>query len=270
MSDSILHHELLTAPGATPERWLFVLHGIYGAGRNWASLVRQVVRERPEWGAVLVDLREHGGSQGFPPPHTLEAAADDLAALVQSLGVRSNAVLGHSFGGKVALMYGKSAAGAVDELWIIDSTPAARAPGGSAASMLRVLRRQPGPFASRAAAVEMLVGEGVETGIAQWITTNLELVDDEYRWRFELDTMDALLQDFFRTDLWDLVERPPPGLQIHFVRAESSDILSAEASARIETAGRESGRVFLHRVEGGHWLNVDNPDAMVSLLAAEL
>jgi pimeloyl-ACP methyl ester carboxylesterase len=264
-----LHHELLTAPGATPERWLFVLHGIFGAGRNWATLVRRAIRERPEWGAVLVDLREHGNSRGFPPPHTLEAAADDLALLVRTLGLRSDAVLGHSFGGKVALMYGSRAAGEVDELWIIDSTPEARESGGSAAGMLRVIRRHPGPFGSRDELVQALVSERVEPGIAQWMATNLELIEGEYRWRLDFDAMDELLQDFFRTDLWEIVEATT-GPRIHFVRAESASVLSEEAVVRIEAAGRANGRVYLHQVAGGHWLNADNPDAVVRLLVDHL
>src|SRR5690606_18639255 len=60
VSDPILSHDRVVADGAEPRAWMFVLHGIYGAGRNWASVVRRVVRERPEWGALLVDLRQHG------------------------------------------------------------------------------------------------------------------------------------------------------------------------------------------------------------------
>ena len=62
---------------------MFVLHGIYGAGRNWASIARRFVQRRNEWGIVLVDLRLHAGSQGFPPPHTLAACAADLARLAE-------------------------------------------------------------------------------------------------------------------------------------------------------------------------------------------
>jgi pimeloyl-ACP methyl ester carboxylesterase len=231
--------------------------------------VRRVIRERPEWGAVLVDLREHGGSIGFEPPHTLEATAGDLAALVRSLGVRSDAVLGHSFGGKVALMYGTLAAGSVDELWIIDSTPEAGPPSGSAMGMLRVVRGHPGPFSSRDELVEALMGEGVATGIAQWMATNLELREGEYLWRLDFDLLEELLLDFFRTDLWEIVEAQT-GPRIHFVRAETNSVLSEESVARIEAAGRENGRVLLHRVEGGHWLNADNPDALVQLLTERL
>jgi pimeloyl-ACP methyl ester carboxylesterase len=167
-------------------------------------------------------------------------------------------------------MYGKRAVGAVGELWIIDSTPEARTPDGTATGMLRVVRRHPGPFASRDAAVQALVGERVEPGIAQWMAMNLELADGEYRWRLDFDIMEELLEDFYRTDLWEMVEAPPAGVRVHFVRAESHSVLSEGATARIEAAGRENGRVFLHRMEGGHWLNADNPDAMVELLSAEL
>jgi esterase len=106
-----------------PERWLYVLHGIYGAGRNWASLVRKVVRRREGWGAVLVDLRQHGGSQGFEPPHTVAAAAEDVARLAESIGREPHAVLGHSFGGKVALVHAREHAHPGGQIWVIDSTP---------------------------------------------------------------------------------------------------------------------------------------------------
>lgn len=267
--ERVLHHERMVAPDAAPRRWLYLLHGIYGAGRNWASLMRRVIRERPDWGAELVDLREHGSSQGFPPPHTLAAVAGDVGELVGHLGTPSDAVLGHSFGGKIALMYARQG-GRVGQLWIIDSTPEARAPEGSAVRMLEALRRHPGPFISRDAGVRALEGEGVETPVAQWMATNLALVEGEYRWRLDFGAMDELLRDFFRTDLWDVVESPPAGGEIHFVKAERSDVLTEAACSRIEAAGRSTGRVFLHRVQGGHWLNVDNPDALVELLTARL
>ena len=89
---------------AAPTKWLYVAHGIFGAGRNWASVAKRVVRNRPTWGALLIDLREHGASHDFPAPHTLESAADDIAALA-AVQPPPSALLGHSFGGKVALMY---------------------------------------------------------------------------------------------------------------------------------------------------------------------
>ena len=86
-------------------------------------------------------------------------------------------------------------------------------------------------------------------------------------WRLDPDEMEAYLRDYFEVDAWDVVEEPPGGVVIHFVKASGSSVLGGEAVERIRGAGRRTGRVFLHEVEGGHWLNTENPDALVELLA---
>lgn len=279
MSLPVLHHERVTAPSPDPSdgspdepgRWLLVLHGIYGAGRNWGSVARRLVRERPDWGAVLVDLRQHGESMGFPGPHTLEAAADDLRALVRHESLTAPAVLGHSFGGKVAMRYAADPVGSLESLWVVDSTPDAGEPTGSAWRMLEVLRRHPGPFPSRGAGVEAVEAEGFPHPVARWMATNLERTDaGRYRWRLDVGDMESLLRDFFRSDTWDVVDSPPEGTTVHVVKARDSSILDEAACERIEAAGRGGEAVRLHRLEGGHWLNADNPGALVALLTREL
>ena len=261
-----LSTQKVTAEDTAPSRWLAVLHGIYGAGRNWRSVTRDLVRDRPEWGAVLVDLRQHGGSTGFEPPHTLDRTAADLDGLRVS-PVR--AVLGHSFGGKVALIRGRDDP-AIRQLWIVDSTPEAREPEGSAWEMLEILRALPDRFEDRDEAVEALVGRGVDRPVALWMTTNLDRTDDGYAWRIDLDEMETLLRDFFETDLWDVVESPRDDLEIHFIRATRSPVLGLDTLTRIREAGLRTGRVFVHDVIGGHWLNADNPDAVVELMGRRL
>jgi pimeloyl-ACP methyl ester carboxylesterase len=262
-----LNTRLTTADNASPERWLMVLHGIYGAGRNWGSVARGLVSARPEWGAVLVDMREHGESSGFAEPHTIEATAGDLEAV--DVPGRIRAVLGHSFGGKIALLRARDDE-AVEQVWVVDSTPEAREPEGGAWEMLQVLRRMPEQFQDRDEAVRALEASGVARPIAVWMTTNLERTDDTFRWAIDLDTMEALLRDFFRADLWELVESPRDGVELHFIRATESPVLGLAQADRIRAAGRRTGRVFVHDVQGGHWLNGDNPDALVELIGARL
>lgn len=296
----LLHHDPVVAgtgsespDSAASRRWIALLHGIYGAGRNWNAVARRLVGERPAWGATMVDLRGHGDSTGFPPPHTLRAAACDLLRTARAAGRTPDAVLGHSFGGKVAMEYlrvtaeadaaghpeadggggGGAAVGsgsAPSALWIVDSTPEAREPSGSAWEMLDVLRAHPGPFGSRGEGVEALESEGLATPVARWMATNLVEGEEGWRWRIDLDVMEALLRDFFDLDLWEVVEDPPAGAHVHMVKATESSVLSGDALERVEAAAASSDRVHLHRVEGGHWLNADNPDALVELLAREL
>jgi esterase len=267
---NVLHHERVTA-GTEPQQWIWVLHGIYGAGRNWASVLRRVVRSRPEWGALLVDLRQHGASQAFPPPHTVDAAAVDLVALADAVGVPPAAVLGHSFGGKIALLFAgldAPATQALRQVWVIDSTPESREPAGSAWTMLNLLRSMPPRFRTRAELVDALESHGVQRGVAQWMATNLEACPSGYRWRFDLDAMEALLLSFFETEAWNVIESPPAGLDVHVVKAEDSGVLAGAALARVGAAA--AAGTLLHRVAGGHWVNAENPGAIEELLIARL
>lgn len=262
-----LAHERVVADDASPERWLFVLHGIFGAGRNWASVMRRLVRARPDWGALLIDLRQHGASHGFTPPHTVATAAGDVLVLGETVAM--SAILGHSFGGKVALAAAGASQSSPRQVWVVDSTPERREPSGSAWSMLEVVRSLPDRFATRAQLIEALQSQGVAAPVAQWMATNLEAGEGGYRWRFDVDAIHDLLMDFFETDLWHVVESPPPGLAVHMVKAEESGVLTGEALERMERAARDE-RVFLHRVAGGHWVNAENPEALIDLLVQHL
>jgi esterase len=265
----ILSHSMVAADGGRPERWLYLLHGIYGSGRNWGSLARRLVEERPEWQVVLVDLRLHGGSTGFEPPHTLERAAEDLVALEDSLGHPADAILGHSFGGKVALV--RAAAGPPPaQIWVADSTLRAGEPSGTAWDVIEIVRELPDRIASRDVVVEALAAHGYAKAVGQWLAINLEREGDAFRWRLDWEGIEEMLRDFFRTDVWPTVENPPEGAEVHIIKASQSSAVDDESAERIRRAGAATGRVHLHVVEAGHWLNVDNPDAVLRLLAEHL
>ncbi len=266
----LLAHTRVVAPAATPERWLLVLHGIYGSGRNWGTIARRLVEARPEWGVLLVDLRMHGGSMGFAGPHTLAAAAGDVDRLVEALDFHAAAVMGHSFGGKVALLYAAHHGEGLRQVWVMDSTPAVREPEGSAWRMIEAVRSLPADFASRAEAVEGLERLGYPPVLGHWMAINLEAAEGRYRWRLDFDALEEMLRDFFRTDLWGIVEAPPEGVELRFVKATESNTLDPASVERVEAAERASDRVHLHHLQGGHWINTDNPEGVLGLLVDDL
>ncbi|MGD2071190.1 MAG: alpha/beta hydrolase [Gemmatimonadota bacterium] len=274
----LLHHEPVRAAAAedrAPDGWLGVLHGIYGHGRNWASVARRLVRTRPGWGVDLYDLREHGDSHGFEPPHTVESTARDVLRTARDEGPPLRALLGHSFGGKIALEYVRLAAddglSLPEQVWVLDSTPATAEPRGGPWGLLEALRAHPGPFRGREEAVHGLEEEGYPPAISRWMAQNVEEgLDGAWRWRVDPDSMEALLADFYGRDLWAVVESPPPGVDIHVVRATDSDVIAGATLERLGDAASASGRVHLHEIEGHHWLNADDPQAIASLLADRL
>lgn len=264
-----LNHTVVAADAAEPSRWLLMLHGIYGSGRNWAPIARRVVAERPEWGVMLADLRLHGESLGFEPPHTLEAAAADVSALAEETGQHPEVVLGHSFGGKVALAYARDHGDELRQVWVMDSTLRVREPGGSAWEVLQAVRSLPEDFGARDELVEGMARFGYGPTLANWLGMNLVRDGERLRWKLDWDGVEQMLVDHFDADLWPVVEQPPAGVEVHFVAATDSDALDDGDDERVQAA-TASGRTHLHRVEGGHWINVDNPEAVVDLLVSHL
>jgi len=243
-----------------------MLHGIYGRGRNLRRFAQKLVDAHPAWEVELVDLREHGDSTDRPPPHTVEAAARD----VLEPGSVPDLLLGHSFGGKVSLLTLREARDPPDQVWVVDASPSARKPGGLPWEMLGYLRRHPGPFRSRHEGVEVLEAEGVPRKVARWMATNLERrAEDTLAWEISVDAMEALLRSYFREDAWDVVEDPPEGTAIHFVRATDSAVIGDDEARRIRAAG-EGADVHLHEVSGGHWLHTDNPEGLLEAMEAHL
>jgi pimeloyl-ACP methyl ester carboxylesterase len=237
-------------------------------------MARRLVESGPGLGARLVDLRLHGGSTDASPPHTLKACADDLRELGGAPGVEPPDVLvGHSFGGKVVLQAVRPGEGPFqgrrdgpDSAWVVDVSPSSRGPGGDAVRMLRALREEAGPFADREGAVEALRGHGFPPSVGRWMATNLGPADGGLRWGLDLDGIEALLEDFFRTDLWDVVEAGPEGPELHLVKAEGSEAFPDEDVRRAEQAAADRDRLHVHRLDGDHWLNVSNPDGLLETM----
>lgn len=279
-----LAHAIVTAPalaaGTAPDRWMIFLHGILGSGANWRTFAKQIVTARPEWGAVLVDLRLHGESQtGLAPPHTLAAAAGDVAELMESVpelrsgrGVRG--VLGHSFGGKVALELARQRSGDLDQMFIIDSTPSARVDGRGSEStrhIVELLANLPDEFPDRGAFTAWIEARGVSRPTAMWLAMNVRPLPNTTRFVFRIDIagIRELLADYFRVDLWSVLEHPPrDGVM-------QSHLIVGGRSAVVDAADREHAKrcpsTTLDVIENAdHWVHVDAPDALRGLVLGYL
>lgn len=263
-----LHHERIAHGDASPARWLLATHGIFGAGSNWRGIARKLVARRPDWGVVLVDLRQHGRSEPGEPPHTVAACADDVRALVESVEV--HALLGHSFGGKV--MLAARSLVAVAQTWLLDSSPVARPelvdnPANSVEGVLSLLERLPRTWDKREDFVAAVTADGHDAGLAQWLALNIvpdangTLVN-----RLDPRALRELLADYFRLDLWNALVDPARG-DVELVLASRSETVDAETRTRLAGA---PPHVHVHHVDAGHWLHIDAPDTVVALIANRL
>ena len=93
---------------------------------------------------IAPDLRGHGRSDVPPPPYSMEQHADDLAGLLDTLGVRKAVVAGLSMGGYVTLAFWRRHPERVAGLALVDTRASADTPevrDGRTATIERVHER---------------------------------------------------------------------------------------------------------------------------------
>jgi pimeloyl-ACP methyl ester carboxylesterase len=252
---------------------MLFLHGILGTRANWRNIARRLVDARPEWGAILVDLREHGDSVGLEGPHTLRAAAGDLRGLEGSLAVPVHGAVGHSFGGKVVLEWLRARGEGPTEAWIIDASPSpspARRDETQTDELIRLLQSLPRKWSSREAFIEALVVAGQPQPVAQWLAMNLRRAEGSGRvFGPDLAAIRELVEDYARTDLWKVVESLPARCTLDVVIGGRSSAFSPSDRERMMRIADLDPRVSVHVIEqAGHWVHIDAPDALVALLTS--
>lgn len=99
---------------------------------------------------------------------------------------------------------------------------------------------------------------GFTKPVAQWVTTNLRAApgSGQLRWTFDLDGIAEMYDSYEDASMWELLQQPPQGLSVDFVRAERS-------SFRWEGEVVDNLTVLGHRVhllkDAGHVVHQDNP-----------
>jgi len=272
-------------PGpAKAERRAVFLHGILGSGPNLRSLARRFVEARPGWDAWLVDLRGHGSSPKGTPAPSLEAAAADVAELCAS-SLPVAAVIGHSFGGKVALELLRQGCsptlstnqrllGALSHVVTLDSNPGPREPlrgGDSALAVLEMLQALPAVFPSRAAFIQAVLAAGKSRMLAQWLAmSTAPVATGGVRFALDFAEIHGLLMSYFAADLWPVVQSPPASTYVHLVIGERSTSYSPADRARARAIASDNQRVTVDVLPTDHWVHTEDPDGLLAVLLARI
>lgn len=97
---------------------LVCIHHLGGSGDSWLPVV---LRLGTRCRCVTYDVRGHGRSAVPPGPYTLAQLADDLAALIESLGLSRVSLAGISMGGMIAMTLAVARPDLVDTLTLVDT-----------------------------------------------------------------------------------------------------------------------------------------------------
>ena len=240
-------------PGVAP---VAILHGLFGSGRNWATIAQRLAARRP---VIAFDLRNHGAA-AWAGGMEYGEMAEDLLAMLDEHGCRRAALLGHSMGGKVGMVAALRDRDMVERLVVVDIAPVAYRPHhlGLVRAMrgldLSGIKRRGQADAALAAAVPHAAERG-------FLLQNL-VFDPEPRWRLNLEAIERAMPQ--------LTGFPPvpddavyPGLAL-FVAGGGSDYLLPEHEPAIR---RRFPNARLTRIpDAGHWVHAEQPQAFLDIV----
>ena len=101
---------------ATP---LIIAHGLFGSKKNWKSIAKRL--ESTDRKIIVVDMRNHGSSF-WHNDHTFKSMAFDLAQVAKMFGFKAD-FLGHSMGGKAAILLSQYFPELINRLIVVDVAP---------------------------------------------------------------------------------------------------------------------------------------------------
>jgi esterase len=245
--------------GAGPP--VLVLHGLFGSGRNWATVAKALAATHR---VFALDLRNHGASPWAPTMSYAEMAGD-VAAFIRRRGLASAALIGHSMGGKAAMMLALAEPALVERLVVVDVAPAAYEPtlGAYVRAMQAVdLAR----VARRSDAEPALATTVVSTAERGFLLQNLVIEEGGARWRLNLAALAAAMPAISGFPVLP-AETRYDGPALFLAGARSGYVQQAhEPAIRRLFPGAEIVRI----AEAGHWVHAEQQAAFLQHVKAFL
>ena len=225
--------------GARP---LLIVHGLFGSARNWGAIAKRLA-DRGE--VISVDMRNHGESP-WRTTHSYADMADDLAGMIGE----GTDVIGHSMGGKAAMLLALERPELVNRLVVADIAPVRY--GHTQMHLIEAMRNVDlSAVETRRDADEQLAAEVAEPGVRAFLLQSLDV--KARRWRLNLD---VLANEMDKVLAFPDVEGRFDGPAL-FLTGSESDYVKREDRPGIKALFPEAR--FAKLPGAGHWLHAERP-----------
>lgn len=227
-----------------------ILHGFLGMGDNWKTLARQFTTQGFQ--VHLIDQRNHGRSF-HSDEFDYDLLAEDLKRYCETYNLENITLLGHSMGGKTAMLFATQYPNLVNKLIIADISPRFypihhdAILNGLSSLDFTVIR-------SRTEADKQLSNYVAEFGTRQFLLKNLYWIEKgQLALRINLEV------------LKENVSEVGEALPIHnafekgtlFLRGDKSEYIAHQDEALIKSHFPEAKIETI--ANAGHWLHAENP-----------
>ena len=245
MANKILH-SIILGQGKP----LLILHGYFGMSDNWKTLGNKFAQD---YQVHLIDQRNHGKSF-----HATEfkyaLLAEDLYNYIQHYQLQNTCIIGHSMGGKTAMLFAVTYPELVDKLVIVDISPREYKPHHNA--ILAGLNAVDFSVENTRSLVDKKLSEFItEFGVRQFLLKNVFWVEKgQLGYRFNLESLTK--------NNPEIGQALPPFTYFNketlFLKGEKSGYITKAEEPIIQTHFPNSKVVEIKNA--GHWLHAENPE----------
>jgi pimeloyl-ACP methyl ester carboxylesterase len=231
---------------------LVILHGLFGSSDNWLTHAKKLA---DYFEVYLVDQRNHGHSP-WSDDFNYQIMADDLAKLIDSEGLEDILLMGHSMGGKTAMLYTQQHEERVEKLIVVDM--GVRAYPIHHDGIIEGLKSLNLDEIGTRGEAEEALGHSIDNmAIRQFLLKNLYWKEKgKLAWRINIPVLEEKLPEIvaelpFREVMVDTLFMR--GGQSNYIREEDYDkILTYFPLAEIHTIDK-----------AGHWIHAEAPEEFI-------
>ena len=234
---------------------LIVLHGFLGMLDNWKSFAKRMNQNKYQ--IHLVDQRNHGKSF-HSNLFNYEILAVDIKNYIDHYNIKKFSLIGHSMGGKTAMMFSSMYPQLIKKLIIVDILPVFYSNDyDKIIDSLKSLDLK--KLVSRVNIDKALESEFKEPAFRAFLLKNLYRVNkDELAFKIDLDIISNNLNE---------VEKSlPPDIYFSgktlFIKGQKSDYINKTNSSLLKKVFPDHKIVEVQKA--GHWVHAENLEGFVN------
>ena len=237
---------------------IVIMHGLFGAAKNWNSIAKQMARK---YRILTVDLRNHGSSPWTDTMSYVEMA-EDMIEFLDQRGLEKAHIVGHSMGGKVAMTMALKFPQRVESLVVADMAPV-KYPNMVFKSYVEKLQSVDLSQVSRRSDVDPMISDVIENpAVRAFLLGNLENTPDGLKWMVNLDTLGREMDKIGGV----------PALRMDVSYPEKTLFVSGANSDYVQQTHHQLIKHLFPKVEfkvienAGHWVHAEKPHDFMAAL----
>jgi esterase len=236
---------------------LLVLHGLFGMSDNW--MTHGKAWADAGYQVHLLDLRNHGQSP-HSPEHSYQAMSDDVVAYCEARALQNIDLIGHSMGGKVAMLMASQHPDLVARLVVVDIAPKGY-PVHHREIIDGLKSLDFNKIKSRSEADEVLAKSITIPDVRQFLLKSLyRTPEGRYGYRFNLQAIEENIQmvgeQLAARAFYDKPTQFIAGALSNYIKPTDHDLIYKHfPKAEIQTIDR-----------AGHWVHAEQPDKFYQVL----